>query len=45
MSGATMPEAAIQKHSDSAARKDDIGSCPGDAGDTPVDEVAESESM
>lgn len=45
MSGATMPEAAIKKHSDSAAGEDDIGSCQGDAADTPVDEVAESESM
>lgn len=45
MSGTTMPEAAIQKHGDFAAGEDDIGPCSGNAGNTPVDEVAESESM
>lgn len=45
MSGTTMPEAAIQKDGDPGAREDDVGPCQGDAGDPPIDEVAESESM
>lgn len=45
MSGTAMPEAAIQEDCDSDAREDDIWPRQGNAGDTPVDEVAESQSM